>query len=103
MFSVGRICQQGKHPATTHFGKFAIIGGDAIHGSMIEFVITGVDNQAGGRLDPQTNTIRYGMADMEEFHLERTNLYRFTSANVDQFGFLTEVAAVELVSDQAVV
>jgi hypothetical protein len=64
---------------------------------MIEFVITGVDDKPNGSVDAQSNPIRYRMANVEEIHLERTNLYRFTSANVDQFGFLTEVAAVELV------
>jgi len=41
---------------------------------MIEFIVAHVDDKPGWGLDTKGYTIGYGMADMEEFHLERSNI-----------------------------
>ena len=42
------------------------------------------------------------MADVEKVDLERSDLHRFASLDVDQFGFHAHTAPVELVLNQAV-
>ena len=56
--------------------------------SVVEFIIAGMHDQPTGRLNAQPHPIRDGMADVEEFHLERANVHDIARLNRIQLGLL---------------
>ena len=82
-------------------GQLGEVGRPIVHRRLVELVITAVDDQPGRCVDPQPDGIRDGMADVEEFHLEGTDLDHFTGLHRAQIGFVREAVTRQFDLDQA--
>ncbi len=68
---------------------------------MVKFEVAGVDHQTGRAGNAQPHCIGDGVADMEELHLERANLYRFARFDGAQIGFSRQPIASKFDFHQA--